>query len=118
MKKIIMGLSIVSLAIVGLTSITGIAFAAQPEDVPGHGNDFVCPVIASESMGTHNPNAADLGEGTYTVIPPTLHANHLNVPDKATNGDGYGMPGVHEGMYAQSMPGDTDYTAIWNGDIP
>ena len=118
MKKLFIGLSIVSLVIVGLTGITGVAFAAQPQDVPGYGNDFVCPVIASESMGMNNPNAGDLGEGTYTVVPPTLHANHLNVPDKATNGDGYGSPGDHTGDNAQSMPGDKDYTAIWNGDAP
>lgn len=121
MKKLAIGVSVLAVLIIGLIGTTSMAFAISPDGITngeGHGNDFVCPVIASEAMGMNNPNAAALGEGTYTVVPPTLHANHLNVPDTATNGDGYGAPGDHTGDNAQSMPGDTDYTAIWNGDAP
>ena len=70
---------------------------------------FVCPVITSQAVGDHNPQAGELGDsGTYTVVPATANNGNLWVPAHATNGDGYGDPmGLH------SVPGDTDYTAIW-----
>lgn len=68
--------------------------------------DFVCPVLKPQ-VGAHNPNAVAIGGGDYTVIPGK--ADHLNVPDHATNMDGAGTPpGTH------ARPGDRDYTAIWN----
>jgi len=114
MKKLLVVVLGISVLVVGLIGTTSMAFAAHPE----LGNDFVCPVIANEAVGEHNPVAGDLGEGTYTVVPETSQANHLSVPDQATNGNGYGVPHDHTGDNAQSMPGDTDYTAIWNGDAP
>jgi len=115
MRRLLMGISIVVVAVAALVAATGTVMAAPP-DQANHGNDFVCPVITSDAMGMHNPNAASLGEGTFTVGQPTRH--FINVPDTATNGDGYGIPGVHEGMNAQSRPGDSDYAAIWNGEPP
>jgi len=114
-KKLLVVATVTSVLIIGLIGVTSTALAAPP-DKADHGNDFVCPVIASEAMGMNNPNAVELGEtDTYTVGQPTQH--YINVPDKATNGHGWGVPGETEEPYAQSMPGDTDYTAIWNGDI-
>lgn len=69
--------------------------------------DFVCPVFKSAAVGMHNPNAVPIGLGHYTIIPGK--SDHLNVPDHATNMDGAGSPpGPH------AMPGDPDYSAIWN----
>ena len=70
---------------------------------------FVCPVITSQAVGEHNPQAGALGDtGDYTVVPETANNGDLMVPVTATNGDGYGTPtGSH------SVPGDIDYTAIW-----
>lgn len=69
--------------------------------------DFVCPVFKSASVGQHNPNAVAIGGGDYTIIPGK--ADHLNVPDHATNMDGAGSPpGPH------ARPGDRNYSAIWN----
>jgi hypothetical protein len=68
---------------------------------------FVCPVITSQAVGDHNPQAVELGDsGTYTVVPE--NAGNLWVPATATNGDGSGIPGG-----PQAVPGDTSYTAIW-----
>jgi len=73
---------------------------------------FVCPVITSEAVGEHNPQAGPLGgNGGYTVVPATANNDNLSVPITATNGDGSGIPG---GSHA--APGDTDYTAIWASD--
>jgi len=76
---------------------------------------FVCPVITSTAVGLHNPKAVELGSsGTYTVGPPTnARGGMLMVPARATNADGYGIPGVTSGINKQSQPGDTNYTAIW-----
>jgi hypothetical protein len=90
--------------------------AALPALAHEGGNDFVCPVFNDNAaVGDHNPNAVMIGDGHYTVIPGLNtgipRANHLDVPDQATNSDGTGSPpGPH------SSPGDPDYTAIWNGD--
>lgn len=66
-------------------------------------NGFVCPVITTENV-MNSPKGGELGiEGFYTVGGPDV-----TVPVHATNGDGAGHPG---GPF--SMPGDTDYTAIW-----
>lgn len=69
--------------------------------------DFVCPVFKSSSVGQHNPNAEQIGGGDYAIVPQG--ADHLNVPDHATNMDGAGSPGG-----AHARPGDRDYSAIWN----
>ena len=74
------------------------------------GNDFVCMVFNENSaVGEHNPNASPLPSGEYTMAPAGAH--HLNVPDTATNADGTGTAGG-----AHASPGDSNYTAIWNGD--
>jgi len=109
MRRLLLVISIVVVAVAALIGTTGIVMAAPP-DHADHGNDFVCPVISSQNMGEHNPNAVPLGEsGTFTVGQPTRH--YINVPDQATNMGGAGVPGG-----PQAAPGDTDYTAIWNGD--
>lgn len=103
MRSIIKLVLVISLLVVGIIGTTGTVLAAPPEKVEA----FVCPVIKSEAMGMHNPNAVALGAtGTYTVDKPTAH--HKYVPIHATNMDGAGVPGG-----PQSAPGDTDYTAIW-----
>ena len=108
MKKLWMLVCASFLLAVGLFGTTGIVLADDP---PGHGNDFVCPVITSDAMGEHNPNAVPLGDTGHWTVGPSTTADHLNVPDQATNGGGDGVPGG-----PHSAPGDTDYTAIWNGD--
>ena len=119
MRKLIMALAVLSLVVVGLMGTGLVALAAQPQDVPGYGNDFVCPVITSTAVGEHNPVASPLGEsGAYTVVRSAIDPHHLNVPDQATNGGGMGSPGDTTGDNAQAQPGDRDYTAIWNGDAP
>ena len=121
MKKIVSAVLILSLAAVGVFGISGVAMAAPHQG--NSGNDFVCPVQDSQDEhngkdpGTtglaNNPMAGPLGDtGTWTVVPGTSQANNMNVPDNATNGNGTGSPGDPN----QSAPGDTDYTAIWNGD--
>jgi len=103
-------LLIITLGTIVLFGMTSIVMAGPHQGNPG--SDFVCPVIKSGAVGAHNPVASPLGNtGTYTVVPQTSQANHLNVPDHATNGNGSGVPGG-----PQSAPSDTDYTAIWNGD--
>ena len=113
MKKILSILSVSALVVAGLIGTSGIALAAGPHS-GNSGEDFVCPVIPNNGYDGHgvsqNPIAGDLGDGNYTVVPDTSQANNMNVPDMATNGDGAGVPGD------SSAPGDTDYTAIWNGD--
>jgi hypothetical protein len=118
MKRTKMSLSVLMLVVVGLMGTGVIALAAQPTDVPGNGDDFVCPVIVNEAVGMHNTQAIALGDsGAYTVVAKPVRDmdHHLNVPDQATNGGGTGAPGDTTGENTQSMPGDTDYTAIWNG---
>lgn len=82
--------------------------AAMPAFAHEGGADFVCPVFKSDAVGQHNPNAVQPGE-FYTILPG--NSGHLDVPDHATNKDGSGGPGGSN--YAS--PGDTDYSAIWNG---
>jgi len=109
-KKLLIIVSFAAVITIMLLGTTGIVLAAPHQG--NYGSDFVCPVITSQAVGQHNPIATPLGgTGTYTVVPSTSQANHMNVPDQATNGGGYGVPGG-----PQSAPGDTDYTAIWNGD--
>ncbi|MDP3741577.1 MAG: hypothetical protein Q8R08_04635 [bacterium] len=68
---------------------------------------FVCPVFNSNSaVGESNPNAVQIGDGDYSIIGP-----NVSVPLHATNGDGAGSPGG-----SHSVPGDTDYSAIWAGN--
>jgi hypothetical protein len=96
MKKLLLTL------LVGLLAFASFAVAAPVETTDG----FVCPVFNQNSaVGMKNPNAVQIGGGDFTVIGP-----QLTVPLHATNGDGAGTPpGPH------SVPGDTDYTAIWAG---
>lgn len=78
--------------------VPALAFAAPPEKTDG----FVCPVIKTSAV-MNSPRGMEIGGGHYTIIGPNVH-----VPVHATNADGTGTPaGPH------SMPGDTDYTAIW-----
>ena len=109
MRKLISILVALSLVVIGIIATGSFSMAAPHQG--NAGTDFVCPVITSQAVGEHNPIAAPLGAtGTYTVVPTTSQANNLNVPDHATNMDGAGVPGG-----PQAAPGDTDYTAIWNG---
>jgi hypothetical protein len=109
MRKLTSILVALSLVVVGVIASGTISMAAPHQGNPG--TDFVCPVIPSQAVGEHNPIAGPLGDtGTYTVVPATSQANQMNVPDYATNMDGTGVPGG-----PQAAPGDTDYTAIWNG---
>ena len=110
MRRFLSLLFVLSIIAIGLVGTAGIVSASPHQG--NSGADFVCPVIPNDAVGEHNPIAGPLGNtGTYTVVPSTSQANHLNVPDQATNGNGAGVPGG-----PQSQPGDTDYTAIWNGD--
>jgi hypothetical protein len=98
-------------ALVGIATVASatISMAAPHQGNPG--TDFVCPVIPNAAVGEHNPVAGPLGStGAYTVVPATSQASNMNVPDQATNMNGDGIPGG-----PQASPGDTDYTAIWNG---
>lgn len=101
-------LALVAISALGLVSLLAmpvITEAASVEKV----DVFVCPVITSDAVGDHNPEASPLGgTGDYTVVPSTANNGNLSVPITATNRDGYGTPG---GEHAS--PGDTDYTAIW-----
>ena len=110
MNKLRIALVAGALVVIGLLGTAGIASADAHQGNPG--TDFVCPVIGNDAVGAHNPIAGPLGvAGYYTVVPATSQTNQLNVPDQATNGNGAGNPG---GPFA--APGDTDYTAIWNGN--
>jgi hypothetical protein len=92
----------ITLALLVLGGLSSLAAAAPVEKTDG----FVCPVFNSNSAaGMKNPNAVQIGGGDYTVIGPDV-----SVPLTATNADGAGTPpGPH------SVPGDSDYTAIWAG---
>jgi hypothetical protein len=95
----------IGLILAGVMLLSGVALvpaSAQVEKTDG----FVCPVFNDNSaVGAHNPNAVEIGGGDYTIIGPDV-----SVPLGATNGDGAGTPpGPH------SVPGDSDYTAVWAG---
>ena len=99
-----------------LLIVTASFLAMAAPALANSGTDFVCPVFNSNAaVGLKNPNAEPIGGGDFTIIPGantgTPRGNHLNVPDHATNMDGAGSP---PGIHAET--GDTDYTAIWNGD--
>ena len=86
------------------------ALTAVPAFAHEGGTDFVCPVFNSNAaVGEHNPNAIMISGGDYTIIPSG--AQHLSVPDQATNMDGSGTP-----MGTHASTGDTNYSAIWNGN--
>jgi hypothetical protein len=109
MHKLI-GLAVL-LAVVA-ASVGGALPAFAHED----GNDFVCPVFNEDSKaGEKNPNAHPIGGDDVTIIPGEntgeQRANHLDIPDKATNGDGDGTPGGDH-----SSTGDSDYSGVWDGD--
>jgi hypothetical protein len=91
-----------ALLLAAVTATAGFAAGGPPEKTDG----FVCPVFNEGSAaGAHNPNAVQIGGGDFTIIGP-----NVSVPIHATNGDGDGTPpGPH------SVPGDTDYTAVWAG---
>ena len=97
MKKYILGLLFVSLALMS------VSFVAAAHD--GTTDGFVCPVFNSNAVGEHNPNAVEIGGGDYSIIGPDV-----SVPFEATNDNGAGTPG---GDHAS--PGDSTYTAIWAG---
>lgn len=96
----------------GIVALAGAGFVFSPQRAAASVDKvsaFVCPVITSEAVGEHNPQAGALGAtGDYTVVPATANNGDLYVPVHATNGDGAGLPGG-----PHSVPGDTDYTAIW-----
>lgn len=84
-----------------LIALSSVALAAPIDKTDG----FVCPVIHSDAVGIHNPNAVPIAEGDYTIVGP-----RVSVPLTATNGDGTGTPGG-----SHSGPGDTNHTAVWAG---
>ena len=110
MKKLI--------AIVIAVAAIGALFAGALPAMAAGGTDFVCPVFnANSQAGEKNPNAINIGDGTPafdTILPGlnrgnsgkagTQRANHLDVPDGATNGNGTGV--IHGA--ANSAPGDSD----------
>lgn len=101
MKKIILGAA----AMVFMFAFSASIALASPVEKTAA---FVCPVIESQAVGLHNPNAIPLGDtGTWTVV-RGQSTHQMMVPVHATNMDGYGIPGG-----PQSGPGDQDYTAIW-----
>jgi len=68
---------------------------------------FVCPVISTDAV-LNSPKGGAIYGGDFTILGPTVY-----VPVRATNDNGAGAPGgPHVG------PGDTGYTAIWNGPPP
>jgi hypothetical protein len=106
---------LVAPAAVAVLAIAGALFIGATSGADAHegGNDFVCPVFKSAAVGLHNPNALPIAGGHSTLLPGKNNdkANHLSVPDHATNADGTGTPpGAH------AAPGDPGYSAIWNGD--
>ncbi len=83
--------------------------AAQMDSVAAGGvelvDGFVCPVITTDAVLNSPRGIGPLGEGDYSVFGAVVA-----VPIGATNDDGAGSPG---GPYAN--PGDSTYTAIWEG---
>jgi hypothetical protein len=111
--RIALGVMILALLVSGAYAEPVSLSETQMDSVTAGGvykvSAFVCPVITQDAVGMHNPQASALGStGHYTVVPETASNGNLYVPRRATNGDGYGLPGG-----PHSAPGDTDYTAIW-----
>jgi hypothetical protein len=109
------------LATIVVVAVAVLVGTAVPALAHEGGNDFVCPVFNSKAIEAQggeakNPNAFEVGDGVpifWTLLPGGPDkADHLDVPDQATNMNGAG--GVHG--VPHSAPGDSDYTAIWNGD--
>jgi hypothetical protein len=109
---------LITIVVVAVAVLVGTAVPALAHE---GGNDFVCPVFNSKAIEAQggvakNPNAFLVADGDppfYTLLPGGPDkANHLDVPDQATNMNGAGR--VH--LLPHSAPGDSDYTAIWNGD--
>ena len=91
------------LLVVGMLLTLNIAAAIHDGKTEG----FVCPVL-NENAGENNPNAFPIANGDYSLI-PSGEPKIISVPVDATNGNGEGSPaGDH------AVPGDSDYTAIWN----
>ena len=110
MKTLLRITLVASLVVIGLLGTTGVAFADPPEEKV---NGFVCPVWNPDSQaGNMNPNAHLINGGT-TIIPGentgTPRAQHLSIPDHATNQNGAGHPSIA----GFAGPGDPGYTAIW-----
>lgn len=86
----------VVMAVGGLFLSTGPAFA-----------DFVCPILPISDEAVENSGAgfAQIGEGDYTIITTIVPEN--DAPNNNT-----GAPGA-----AHGVPGDSDYTAIWDQDV-
>lgn len=93
------------LALIIVSAIPMFANAAPPEKTEG----FVCPVL-SEKVGENNPNAIEIADGDYSLI-PSGSPKTISIPTIATNDDGDGAP---DGPHAS--PGDRTYTAIWSSN--
>lgn len=99
-KRLMAGFGAAALLV---AATTGVASADAPDPT-----GFVCPVLGGEAgvNGEADVFAAPQGpDAFYTIIGPLV-----GVPTGATNDDGAGSPG---GDYAS--PGDSGYTAIWDG---
>ena len=90
-----------------------VVVAALATVTPGSA-DFVCPVLPVADAAVDNSEAGCIttAGGDTSILPgaagdPT--DSPVDVPDGATNDDGAGSPGG-----AHAVPGDPDYTAIWN----
>lgn len=87
---------------VGSVSVLTFLMSVSPALAADKTDAFVCPVILTDEV-LNSPLAQPIGEGHYTISGPDI-----SVPVDATNADGLGTPpGPH------SMPGDSNYTAIW-----
>ena len=80
--------------------------------------DFVCPVLPVADAAVANTDAntdgvfITIAGGDTSILPGAAGDpadSPVDVPDGATNDDGAGSPGG-----AHAVPGDPDYTAIWN----
>ncbi len=91
------GIAVAAIAMGTFFWDTGLAFA-----------DFVCPVlpISDEAVENSNSGFAEIGEGDYSIL-TTIVPEH-DAPNNNT-----GSPGDVHGV-----PGDSDYTAIWDQDAP
>jgi hypothetical protein len=83
--------------------------------------DFVCPVLPGSQQGKLQssgpfitiPDGDGDGVDDTSILPGKAGdsaSSPVDVPDRATNGDGTGSPMTPD----HSAPGDTDYTGIWN----
>ena len=76
--------------------------------------DFVCPVLPVADAANDHSQAGffTIADGDTSILPGKAGnpaSSPVEVPDHATNDSGSGSPGG-----PHSVPGDSDYTAIWN----